>query len=266
MTMRPVITIACVLAISADLAAQSAKPGVSARITRLEAWLSAIANHEPGAADEPVLQINEWSQEQLRLIWIDVSTLVSLIRQPSVNLFYISEPTRPTGRPTRQVSPIARATQVFYGVGELRRLREIAKEISPLAVPGPENDVLKRGAMLHADIAMLDPKGSGSGDLFRPGPGGVTLFTKDGQQVGLQGHVNHWDMGRRLLDRVRPVDSKTAFKTIPDPAGDDTVQAVVSRVVCVHVGRRRYRARPRGAGARVVSQRSGSAVPGGGGA
>jgi hypothetical protein len=214
---------ACALSIA--LSAQSPRPEISPRITRLETWLSAAAQHRPGALDDAARRVNEWNQEQLRLIWIDVTTLVSLIREPGVSLFYVSEPTR-AGQPARPVSPIAtaRATQVLYGVGELRRLRELADGISPTRTPGPENDVLKRGAMLHADIAMLDPTGSGPGDVFRPGPGGVTLFTKDGQQVGLQGHVSHWNMGRRLLDRVRPVDSKTALKTTPDPGGDDTVR------------------------------------------
>ena len=220
--------IVCVLAIHVDLAAQSAAPEVSARITRLERWLSAIAQHELGTADEAVLQVNGWNQEQLRLIWIDVTSLVSLVREPDVSLFYVSEvPASSTGPPARQTSPIAtaRATQVFYTVSELRRLRAIAKEISPLATPGPENDILKRGAMLHADIAMGAPAGSAPrSDRSRPGPVGFTLLMTDGQQIGLQDSVSHWNMGRRLLDRVRPVDSRSALKTTPDPGSDDTVR------------------------------------------
>jgi hypothetical protein len=222
------VAFACVLAVSADLAAQSAIPEVSARITRLERWLSAVAQHELGTADEAVLEINGWNQGQLRLIWIDVTSLVSLVREPDVSLFYVSEvPTSSTGPPARQTSPIstARATQVFYTVNELRRLRTIAKEISPLATPGPENDILKRGAMLHADIAMRAPAGSAPrSDRFRPGPVGFTLLMTDGQQIGLQDSVSHWNMGRRLLDRVRPVDSRSALKTTPDPGSDDTVR------------------------------------------
>jgi tetratricopeptide (TPR) repeat protein len=217
----------CALAIPSNLVAQSGKPDVSARITRLETWLSAIAQHEPGTADQWVLQINEWSQEDLRLIWIDVATLTSLIREPGINLFYITEPTRTVSQPGRLVSPLAtsRATQVTYLASELRRLREIAKELSPLALPGPENDILKRGAMLHADIAIRGPEESrGRANSFRPGPGGYTLFTADGQQVGFRDTVSHWNMGRRLLDRVRPLDSKKALKLTPDPAADDTVR------------------------------------------
>jgi tetratricopeptide (TPR) repeat protein len=46
----------------------------------------------------------------------------------------------------------------------------------------------------------------------------------DGQQTGLTNTVSHWNMGRRLLDRVRPVDSKSSLKTRPDPGADDTVR------------------------------------------
>ena len=221
------VAIACVLAIHVDLAAQSAPPEMSPRITRLEKWLSAIAEHELGAADEAVLEVNKWNQEDLRLIWIDVMTLVSLVREPDISLFYISEaPVASTSPPPRQTSPVAtaRATQVLYTISELRRLRALAKQISPQATPGPENGILKRGAMLHADIGMLAPTGSGPrSNRARPGPAGLTLLMNDGQQIGLQDSVSHWNMGRRLLDRVRPVDSKK-LKLTPDPGADDTVR------------------------------------------
>jgi tetratricopeptide (TPR) repeat protein len=46
----------------------------------------------------------------------------------------------------------------------------------------------------------------------------------DGQQLGLTNTVSHWNMGRRLLDSVRPLDSKNDFKTRPDPGADETVR------------------------------------------
>jgi hypothetical protein len=217
------------LALSSSAAGQQTFQGeeVSPRITRLERWLSATASHRPGAVDDSVRLINSWNQEELRLVWVDVSSIVSLVREPDVQLFYVSEPqTRSTG-PTRPVSPVAtnRSTQVLYTVGELRRLRAIAKTVSPTGKAGPENDILKRGAMLHADIAILTPVASrGAGSDVRPGPGGLTLFMNDGQQTGLQGLVNHWNMGRRLLERVRPVDTKNGLKTVPNPAGDEDVR------------------------------------------
>jgi hypothetical protein len=45
----------------------------------------------------------------------------------------------------------------------------------------------------------------------------------DGQQLGLFGRVSHWNMGRRLLDRVRTSESK-GLKTAGDPGADETVR------------------------------------------
>jgi Tetratricopeptide repeat len=218
------------LALSSSGAGQqtSQSDEVSPRISRLEQWLSATASHRPGAVDEHVRLVNTWNQEQLRLIWIDVSTIVSLIREPDVSLFYVNEPTTRggPGQQGRQLSSLAtsRSTQVLYTLGELRRLRALAKSISPTGKSGPENDIVRRGALLHADIAILTPTASrGAGSDGRPGPGGLILFMNDGQQTGLQGLVSHWNMGRRLLDRVRPRDSKSGLKMAPDPAADDFV-------------------------------------------
>ena len=217
------------LALSSSAAGQqtSQRDEVSPRITRLEQWLSATTSHRPGAIDDSVRLVNTWNQEQLRLVWIDVTSIVSLVREPEVRLFFISEPQARSAGPTRQTSPIAtsRSLQVFYTGGELRRLQAIAKMVSPNGTPGPENGMLKRGALLHADIAVLTPVESrATGSDVRPGPGGLTLFMNDGQQTGLKGIVNHWNMGRRLLDRVRPVDTRNSLKTVPNPSGDEYVR------------------------------------------
>jgi len=200
---------------------------ISLRITMLEAWLSAVERHRPGALDDSVRLISSWSQEQLRLIWIDVRTIVSLVRVPDVSLFYITEESGVSGpgQEGQQVSSLAttRSRQVLYSIGELRHLRQLAKTVSPSGQPGPENDVLKRGALLHADIAVVGLK-AGSGSPDRLGPGGLTLFMNDGQQIGLQNTISHWNLGRRLLDAVRPVDSKNSLQTRPDPAADDFVR------------------------------------------
>jgi hypothetical protein len=199
---------------------------LSPRIARLETWLRAVGQHHPGDLDDSVRLISTWNQEQLRLIWMDALTIVSMVREPSVSLFYVTEPGR-AGTNTRQVSPLAtnRSRQVLYTGGEMRRLRAIAKQTSPKGEPGPENGILKRGAMLHADIEVLVPARTGvAANSARPGPGGTTLRMDDGQQLGLTSEVSHWDMGRRLLDAVRPPDSKSNLKTRPEPGADDVVR------------------------------------------
>ncbi|HKH70579.1 MAG TPA: tetratricopeptide repeat protein [Vicinamibacterales bacterium] len=218
------------LAASSGGAAQqsSESDAVTPRIRRLEQWFSAIASHRPGAVDEQVRLVNTWNQEQLRQIWIDVSTIVSLVREPDVSLFYVNEPSTRSGPGQQgQLSSLAtsRSTQVLYTVGELRRIRALVKRVSPTGQPGPENDIVKRGALLHADIALLTPVASrGVGSDVRPGPGGLTLFMNDGQPIRLQGLVSHWNMGRRLLDRVRPLNTRSGLKTASDPAADDFVR------------------------------------------
>src|SRR5687768_17123384 len=246
MTTRLVAVSVAVLlgsAVAPSAQPQSRVDELPPRISRLERWLSAIASHRPGALDDHVRLINTWSQEDLRLIWVDVSTVVSLIREPGVSIFFVSEPTRtaasageafrgeaghrPSQGPDRQVNPlvVARATQVRYTVPELRGLRAIANRVNPDGKPGPENDIVKRGAMLHADIEILaSSAGRPPADPDRPGPGGSTLFMDDGQRRGLFGRVSHWNMGRRLLDLVRPVEGTESRKTLPDPGADDTVR------------------------------------------
>lgn len=220
------VLVLLVLAIAPSAAARLLSQGddIPPRVARLERWLSAIASHRPGALDDHVRLVNTWTQEELRLIWVDVSTIVALIREPGVSIFFVSEP-RPATGPARQVNPLAtvRATQVLYTVGELRGLRAIANRLSPGGKPGRENDIVKRGAMLHADIEILVPWRSSAASSGRPGPGGATVFMNDGQQLALTDTVSHWNMGQRLLDRVRPADS-TKMNTVPDPAADETVR------------------------------------------
>jgi hypothetical protein len=206
--------------------AQSRGEELPPRISRLERWLSAIASHRPGTLDDHGRLINTWTQEDLRLIWADVSTLVSLIREPGVSTFFVSEP-RPVHGPARQMNPLAipRPRQVLYTGAELRGLRAIANRVSRDGKPGPENDVVKRGAMLHADIEILAPlEQRPPADPDRPGPASSALFMNDGQQFGLVARVSHWNMGRRLLDLVRPLDSRKSLKTLPDPGADETVR------------------------------------------
>ena len=130
------------------------------------------------------------------------------------------------GPPARQTSPLAQplATGLVHG----RRVAAAschAKEMSPLANSGPG----ERHPQTRGDAARRRRDGCPAGSAprrgtSRPGPGGFTLLMTDGQQIGLQDSVSHWNMGRRLLDRVRPVDSRSALKTTPDPGSDDTVR------------------------------------------
>src|SRR5689334_23851607 len=54
-------------------AAPSAQAKKMSRLDRLEAWIAAIDQHTPGEADEAVLEVNRWTSEDLRGVWIDVA-------------------------------------------------------------------------------------------------------------------------------------------------------------------------------------------------
>src|SRR5262245_49432609 len=155
-----VTTVFCAGLLHAQRAPSNPEQKLS-RLDRLEAWVAAVNQHTPGTADEAALAINQWSAADLRGVWIDVGSLASLVREPSVSVFFVpGDPElrlTPSGWATViPVTQAGRSTPVSYSGRDLERLRTLAV---PLGSPadGRENLLLKRGAMLHADVAMLAP-------------------------------------------------------------------------------------------------------------
>jgi len=101
----------------------------------------------------------------------------------------------------------------------VKRLQAIAKDVIER---GGENRMLISAASLHADIVMLEAGPSLAPDPSRrPRSSQVMVFLADGQQTGIDDAGVHWEMGRRLLDKVRP---RNARKPGPDPGADETVR------------------------------------------
>jgi len=74
---------------------------------------------------------------------------------------------------------------------------------------GDANRVLKRGALLHADIAMLAPVQSHA--AANPSPADMqdlVFLYRDGRLQGVESAGIHWRLGRMLLDEVRPDPSR----------------------------------------------------------
>ena len=72
----PLVLVMAVLLHAAGAAAQSPRPDESSpRITVLEAWLSAVDRHRPGAFDLSVGLVSGLNQEQLRLIWTSAPSI-----------------------------------------------------------------------------------------------------------------------------------------------------------------------------------------------
>jgi len=162
------------------------------RLDRVERWLTAVLQHEPGEADEAVADIGSWPAPQLRMLWIDVSVLAQLMRDPKLATFTI-----------RSAGP--RPTSIRYTNSQLGRLRSVAATARSL---GDDNIVLRRGALLHTDTAIANP--SRLEPLEAPsavGPSRIRINISDGRSIDIGNVAVHWELARMLLDFVKPPES-----------------------------------------------------------
>jgi tetratricopeptide (TPR) repeat protein len=247
----PVVLCAAVLGAGQAVAAgQLRAPGPGAqppiieqvgkgRLERLERWLKAAARHAPGEDDEALAEIAAWSNAQLKELWIDGNVLVQTMRSVNANRFTV----RPEGQRV--------GTQVRYSSTQLHRMRvlacaaggalvesecmamdagsELDADLRALAglsraakQRGDVNYIIRRGAILHADVAILAPASMlAPGDVGRPA-GGLERFRmeiSDGQEIDLRQSAVHWELARMLLDFVRPRGKDRA-----DPGHDEMVR------------------------------------------
>jgi tetratricopeptide (TPR) repeat protein len=184
------------------LAAQFAGPALAppaqrnidaARLERLRVWLAAIEQHQPGGDDPAARRIAMWPRADLDQVRLDLRPVLILMRRPSASAFQ-----------TESSSGIP--LMIVYGQRELDELRDIA---AGAARRGDVNRVLKRGAMLHTDIALFVPLDGRE----TPSATSFTLHFMDGRPLSLSDAVGHWAMARGLLDTVAP-----------DPARDEMVR------------------------------------------
>lgn len=196
-----------------------------ARIARVELWLKALLDHEQGITDQALTTVASWWGDDLQELWLDLNSLVRLMRSPGTVRFSWQTQNDPKPRDIR------------YSPAQLQRLRAMActasgavREPACVMIMRPrglvdddllelairvqdsqdaDNLVLRRGAMLHTDIAILKPAPSQPRSLARwsPGAGGYRVQIQDGRQMSLSQADDHWKIARGLLEYVRPVDS-----------------------------------------------------------
>jgi len=170
----------------------------------LEAWIAAVKRHEPGTFDDDAKEISEWGDEELKQIWVDMSSVVTLVYEPRTPVLYAPQVRQRSGAPSRAPEPVR------YTAGERQRLRILAMSLGE----GHDSRLLKHGALLHADIAMLAPQEKRA--TTPDGPIRYRLRTDDGRPVDFYAAVSHWEMGRRLLDRVRSQEKRGGSFRGPD--------------------------------------------------
>jgi tetratricopeptide (TPR) repeat protein len=188
------------------------------RIDRLEAWLVAVEQHEPGSADGAARMVRSFSPAELAQLTTDLSLLARLIENPKEPVLWLTDPERPT-----------RFFRAPYSTDEDKRLRAAARDavLGCGGQPGPEearpaaevvrcarNRILKRGAILHTDAAIhLESAAALSGASPGPRPDRWQIRFADGKQQAAEGAPGHWELARSLLENVAP-----------EPKADDTVR------------------------------------------
>jgi tetratricopeptide (TPR) repeat protein len=212
------------------------------RIDRLERWVKAVERHDPGAADDAAREIGRFSESALRDLWVDAQSFVALVRDRRTSVFE-----------AESYAPPVRI-RLLYKPAELRRMRvwacaaagafddrdcvaidakgasgregeQLAEHAAASRKAGDaDNYIIRRAALLHADVAMLAPAGSAaraSAHATTPmiGPQSMRVVTSDGIGRDVQIVGVHWQIGRTLLDGVR-----TPEERVPHPERDRMVR------------------------------------------
>jgi tetratricopeptide (TPR) repeat protein len=208
--------------------AASAEPtdDPNARILRVERWLKAVLSHQPGRKDNAVNEVAAWSNTDIRTLGTDEKVIAELMRNPSVRQIEAAVP----GRSARPL--------FGYTVWQLHRLRvlacaggglvdrrdcrdlnasdEIDARLSRLArlaarsrTLGDDNFVVRRGALLHGDVAMSGET-IGLTTTDSRDTGSLRIAAQDGQETSLRVAAIHWDLARALFDVVKPAPDEMA--------------------------------------------------------
>jgi tetratricopeptide (TPR) repeat protein len=177
-------------------------------IGRLERWLDAIERHRPGEADGSFDEIKPWGPQEVDELLIDLNALLILMRDDGAKMFF---------RPSNGFRP---PIPVFYTQPQVNRLRIRARSEK---IRNDENRILKRGALLHTDIAAQLPFEARSPREEPPARSQrLMVYFDDGRRLGFENAAEHWRAARLLLDKVRPRDSRDGK---PAPARDEIVQS-----------------------------------------
>jgi len=214
------------------------------RILRVEQWLKAVLQHEPGAGDDAVVLVGSWPSGDLRTFWIDGAVLAQLTRDPTLSSFRVQlldqrSSQRITYAPQhlRRLKVLACAAagivtespclELKASAGLDAELRRLAEAADASRRRGDRNYVLRRGALLHTDAAMFS---AGLIEPLAPGPVAdpqrILINISDGREIEVGRGAMHWEIARVLLDAVAP--------------GPDTMVRLWYRATAAWMQRRNY--------------------------
>jgi tetratricopeptide (TPR) repeat protein len=161
---------------------------------RLQIWLLAVERHQPGSADDAARLFASSSEAALTTLVGDLVSLGDLLARARAH---------PAGSDAR--SEITYADRQFT-IAEVQQLLGLSEQE---AKSGDLTRILRRGMLLHTDIAVLVPPD----ERPRLGRPDVAVL-RDGRQDSVAYSVGaHWGFARGLSDVLRP-----------GPAQDETVR------------------------------------------
>ncbi len=167
----------------------------SARLERLGTWLDAVEHHEPGATDGALIVTRTLSTHDMAELWRDLHGLLGMLGRRNVEALRMAIQ-------GFAASSFAVPIPVDYSKAERESLADLAKLVNQR---GGANRLVKRGALLHADIALLararpERTWTSSSNLVP----GLVLDMADGGSLGFNRVAPHLEFGRTLLDFVWP--------------------------------------------------------------
>jgi tetratricopeptide (TPR) repeat protein len=166
-------------------------------------------------------------------LWVDTNVLAALMRDPRRSSFSLKSEGQATSQAIRylpgQLSRLKSLACVAAGTladpvcVEIRASAGLDAELLGLAgalrQQHDDNVVLRRGALLHADIEMLMAVSVEPVAPTSLGPRRVRVGTADGLARDMVQMAPHWELARMLLDHVRPEGAAH-----PAPGLDDMVR------------------------------------------
>jgi len=216
---------------------------MDARVARVERWLKAVLHHTPGQLDDAAREVNGWSNSDLRALWVDTNVVMKLIRNPVATSFSLRAEGQPRSQEVhytplamRRLRALACAAGGLVGAGAIldsprcleilafsqldEELRDLARGARASKQRGDDNYILRRGAILEADVAMLLPRNSEPVSTSAgPAPDRFRMSLSDGQGTAFRQVAIHWELARMLLDSVKPPGADRAA-----PGRDDMVR------------------------------------------
>src|SRR5687767_6132469 len=216
------VLLAVIIVFSASFAVAQ-ESDADPRMTRVEEWLEAILQHEPGEFDAAAERMARWSYGDLQALSVDAVVLTQLMREIGRNFFTVRRPGQRVPQQIRftprQLDRMRLLACAAAGIAKQRgcllrktllllddELLQLNDVVAAAVARGQLDYVLRRAAMLHAVVAMSTRSTVFDSD-YRPADGAarrVTVRVEDGRDTEIYFGAIHWDIGRALLDVVRP--------------------------------------------------------------